>query len=353
MELYAAVVDNMDQNIGRLIDTLDALGRLDNTLVILTSDNGANGIGGIDGAANNLSKRLTNAEDPAWVRDMLESGRLGGVGVVAHVPARLDRRVERAVPPVQDDDDERRHPRAAGDAVAGALRDGGAVRQQWVHVTDIVPTVLDLLGVAVPGARSTAFARARPTARAFARRSKTPGAATARSAQHYELAGNRGYIRTAGRSCRCSRRASRSTCDNWMLFDLRTDPTEIARSRGRRIATSSRSWSRRSTPTREANYVYPLDNRGVRRSLTVPPYLEASLAEPRTFYPGTGTAALAVVAPMVADRDYRLTCEFTYAAGDSRRRVRARRSDRRHGALRARRRADVLLSRRTGQGRAQ
>ena len=77
MELYAAVVDNMDQNIGRLMDTLEALGRLDNTLVILTSDNGANGIGGIDGAANNLSKRLTNAEDPAWVRDMLESGRLG------------------------------------------------------------------------------------------------------------------------------------------------------------------------------------------------------------------------------------------------------------------------------------
>ena len=78
MELYAAVVENMDWNIGRLLDTLDALGRLDNTLVILTSDNGANGIGGIDGAANNLSKRLVNAEDPAWVREMLQSGRLGG-----------------------------------------------------------------------------------------------------------------------------------------------------------------------------------------------------------------------------------------------------------------------------------
>ena len=61
----------------------------------------------------------------------------------------------------------------------------------------------------------------------------------------------------------------------------------------------------------EANYVYPLDNRGVRRSLTVPPYLEASLAEARTFYRGAGTAALSVVAPMIADRDYVLACAFT------------------------------------------
>ncbi|MBS0322101.1 MAG: sulfatase-like hydrolase/transferase, partial [Proteobacteria bacterium] len=78
MELYAAIVDNIDQNVGRLLDTLEALGRLDNTLVLITSDNGANGIGGPDGAANNLSKRLTQHEDPAWVRQLYESGELGG-----------------------------------------------------------------------------------------------------------------------------------------------------------------------------------------------------------------------------------------------------------------------------------
>jgi arylsulfatase len=58
--------------------------------------------------------------------------------------------------------------------------------------------------------------------------------------------------------------------------------------------------------------VYPLDNRGVRRSLTVPPFLEASINAARTFHPGCGTAALAVVAPMIADRDYRIECAFGY-----------------------------------------
>lgn len=40
MAAYAAMVDNMDQNIGRIIDDLDANGELDNTIVMFMSDNG-------------------------------------------------------------------------------------------------------------------------------------------------------------------------------------------------------------------------------------------------------------------------------------------------------------------------
>jgi arylsulfatase len=49
----------------------------------------------------------------------------------------------------------------------------------------------------------------------------------------------------------------------------------------------------------------------------VPPFLEADVAQARTFYPGPGTAALAVVAPLIADRDYCLECVFAYRAGDA------------------------------------
>lgn len=41
MEVYAAMVDCMDQNIGRLIDQLDSQGQLDNTLILFLQDNGA------------------------------------------------------------------------------------------------------------------------------------------------------------------------------------------------------------------------------------------------------------------------------------------------------------------------
>jgi arylsulfatase len=54
----------------------------------------------------------------------------------------------------------------------------------------------------------------------------------------------------------------------------------------------------------------------VRRSLTVPPYLEAALDQPRTFLPGLGTAPLATVAPLVNDRDYRIACDFDWSPRD-------------------------------------
>ena len=41
MEIYAAMVDNVDQNVGRLVDQLEAQGELDNTLILFLSDNGA------------------------------------------------------------------------------------------------------------------------------------------------------------------------------------------------------------------------------------------------------------------------------------------------------------------------
>ncbi|MDB4338525.1 arylsulfatase [Rubripirellula sp.] len=40
MEVYAAMIDSVDQNIGRLLDSLDAIGAAENTLVLFLSDNG-------------------------------------------------------------------------------------------------------------------------------------------------------------------------------------------------------------------------------------------------------------------------------------------------------------------------
>jgi arylsulfatase len=310
MELYAAVVDNTDQNIGRLIDGLAALGRLDNALVVLTSDNGANGIGGIDGAANNLSKRLVHAEDPAWVRQMLERGRLGagdswpayplGWTDVSSVPFRLYKTTTMnggiRVPLVVH------WPKA--------IRDAGAVRRQWVHVTDIVPTVLDVLGARYP-AQHAGYRTRGLDGISFRGALETASAPVARQAQHYELAGNRGYLRGRWKIVSLQPPGKPIELDNWMLFDVDADPGEIDDLAGTHrevLADLVAQFDRDAT----ANHVYPLDNRGVRRSLTVPPYLEASLAGPRTFHPGAGTAPLATVAPMVADRDYRIVCDFEW-----------------------------------------
>jgi len=101
-----------------------------------------------------------------------------------------------------------------------------------------------------------------------------------------------------------------------MLFDIINDPTELDDRAGEmpdKVADLVAAFEADA----KANYVYPLDNRDIRRALTVPPFREASVAQPRTFYPGAGTAALAVVSPLIADRDFRLECRFTFAPADS------------------------------------
>ena len=42
MEIYAAMIDNMDQGIGRIVDTLRKTGHLDDTLILFLQDNGGN-----------------------------------------------------------------------------------------------------------------------------------------------------------------------------------------------------------------------------------------------------------------------------------------------------------------------
>lgn len=69
MEVYAAMIDSMDQNIGRILKTLDETGTAENTLVIFISDNG--GCGETPGGDNNIShipgpKEYYTACGPSW-----------------------------------------------------------------------------------------------------------------------------------------------------------------------------------------------------------------------------------------------------------------------------------------------
>ena len=51
-EVYAGFLSHADHEIGRLLDHLEETGELDNTIVVLVSDNGASGEGGPNGSVN-------------------------------------------------------------------------------------------------------------------------------------------------------------------------------------------------------------------------------------------------------------------------------------------------------------
>ena len=313
MQLYAAMVDNIDQNIGRLVAELKAMGQWDNTLLILTSDNGASSIGGPEGAANIFEKRITRQESPTLAKEMLAQGALGGIdsypaypvawGQVSNTPFRFFKRT----------------PMNGGIRVPfitswpARIPDPGAQRTQWTHVTDTLPTILDLLGQAYPaqfkgyrtrGLDGTSWAAA-----------LTDGALpTQRQTQHYELEGNRGYISGRWKIVSLQPPATAIDLERWMLFDLVADPTECHNLAAQHPDTL-RSLIQAFEADAKANYIYPLDNRDNRRVLPLPPFLEEDYALPRLFYPGTETASPMTVAPLLSDRDFEVEVVFTHALG--------------------------------------
>ncbi|WP_137970984.1 arylsulfatase [Pseudomonas sp. F(2018)] len=148
MEVYAAMVERMDWNIGRVVDYLRRQGQLDNTFVIFLSDNGAEGAlleafpkfgpnlqSFLDQHYDNSLDNIGNANSyvwygPRWAQAATAPSRLfkafttqGGI----RVPALL------------------RYPELR--------RQQGQIDHSFATVMDITPTILDLAGVRHPGSR--------------------------------------------------------------------------------------------------------------------------------------------------------------------------------------------------------
>ncbi|CAM3595362.1 Arylsulfatase [Pseudomonas reidholzensis] len=122
MEIYAAMVDNLDHNIGRLLDYLERSGQYDNTLIVFMSDNGAAGEHheqfyppgpDTDNRLENLGRRGSQVDyGPRWAEVSAAPWRLfkgttaeGGISVpaIVHLPASLHRQgLERSVARVDD-----------------------------------------------------------------------------------------------------------------------------------------------------------------------------------------------------------------------------------------------------------
>jgi len=148
MELYAGMVEYMDDQIGRVFDYLKEIGEYDNTVVIFISDNGAEGndlramVAGQPGTMgylhamnnfaedghNSLGRKGTYAEyGPAWAQVSMTPFRIYK-GWVSEGGIRSPLIV-------------------SGPGVQGA---GELNKKAVLHVTDIAPTILDLAGIQHP-----------------------------------------------------------------------------------------------------------------------------------------------------------------------------------------------------------
>ena len=135
MELYAAMVEHMDANIGELIGYLKTTGLYDNTLIFFMSDNGPEG--------NLMQMGAAVGQQP-------DRG-LGQGGDLHPVRSRLGAGQRRAAPLLQGLRDRGRHPRAPDRRGRGRARAARRIEDGVAHVMDIPATILDAAGVTHPG----------------------------------------------------------------------------------------------------------------------------------------------------------------------------------------------------------
>jgi len=148
MEVFAAQLEHVDHQIGRVVDALERVGELDNTLIFVTSDNGASGEGGLDGTFNETYV-LNGLQTPfeASVRYLDTWGETttyphyhAGWAMAGNTPFRYFKQSE--------------HRGGQHDALVvhwpNGIESKGEVRSQYHHISDIVPTIMDAAHVEMP-----------------------------------------------------------------------------------------------------------------------------------------------------------------------------------------------------------
>ena len=231
MEAFAAFTAQTDYEIGRILDALDQVGQLDNTLLIcMIGDNGASMEGTPFGAFNELAALGGIPEDPAYIVQHLDE--IGGPKAYNHYPVGWAWAMNT---PFQWGKQVASHLGGTRNPLVIAwpdrIKDKGGIRTQFHHVIDIAPTILKAAGIQEP--TEVNGVKQKPIEGVSMVYSfDKANAKDTRKVQYFELLGNRaiykdGWIASV-RHGRLPWMTGIGTSksfdeDKWELYDLRRD----------------------------------------------------------------------------------------------------------------------------------
>ena len=260
MEVYAAAVEAVDASTGRLVEHLERLGELDNTIIVFTSDNGGTAEGGAEGTRSYYSQFAHVAGLPDdWDRDVdRDLDLIGGPRTTVHYPrgwgqaSNTPFRLYKA------------HTFAGGIRAplivhwpGGELLGSGddGLRRQYVHVTDLTPTLLELAG---GKARTERYGI---PVKDFDGVSLTQvwhaDAPSTHTQQYLEIAGHRAYYRDNWKLVSLYAKADPVDEPRWHLYNVAADPAEchdVAAEHPDQVAELAEAWERDAW----RNTVFPL-----------------------------------------------------------------------------------------------
>lgn len=221
MEVYAAMLANMDHHVGRVLDHLRRIGKLDNTVVVFLSDNGPEAAGFSEAAAKAFSP-----DAKAWMEKTFDFrperwGKEGSVVDYGAAWAQVGSTPFRGFKGFVSEGGIRAPLIVAGPGV----KHEGDVTHALLHVADIVPTLLDLAGVEHPsGKKGSGLAPVRSKSLRPLLEARADSVRTEADWLGWELFGNRAILQGEWKLMYLLKGAGGT--GGWQLFNLANDPAE-------------------------------------------------------------------------------------------------------------------------------
>lgn len=268
MECFAGFLSYTDAQLGRVLDFLDETGDRANTLVVLVSDNGASAEGGPEGSINDV--RLYNFDPASGAEMQARIHEIGGPLTHNNYPWGWTmagntpfKRWKREV-----------HEGGVADPciVSWPSRlkaSSGGIRHQFAHATDVLPTVLELVGVEAP-AEIDSIAQTRVDGTSFAYLLGDAAAPERHTTQYFEMFGSRALYHKGWKAVSFHpigplyddglNPNAPFDDDVWELYHVAEDlseTTDLAAQHPDRLTALVERWWDEA----ERNQVLPLDNR--------------------------------------------------------------------------------------------
>jgi arylsulfatase A-like enzyme len=283
-EVYAGFLAHADHHIGRLLDYLADTGQLDNTLVIVVSDNGASGEGGPNGSVN--ENMFMNGIPDDMAENLAKIDELGGPNTYNHypngwamafnTPFKMWKRYE--------------FNGGTSDPCIISWPKGmttrGEIRSQYHHAIDLVPTILDVLGVDPP---QTLKGHTQSRFDGVSMRSSfdAPDAPSTRSTQFFSMLGSRGIWHDGWKAVTNHPTVSGWSNfgdDEWELYHTDVDRAEchnLAEQEPGRLRDLVSLWYAEAG----ANQAFPLDDRSPLEIVTTPRPVMSPARNRYVYYP--------------------------------------------------------------------
>ena len=285
-EVYAGFLSHADHHIGRLVAYLEETEQLENTLIVLVSDNGASGEGGPDGSVN--ENKLFNGIPDDLEANLAMLDELGSPKTYNHYPTGWAMAFNTPFKMWKRYEFEGGVADPCIFSWPKGIKARGEVREQYHHAIDIVPTILDVTGVAAPDVVNgyTQSPIQGASMRYSFDDSKAP---TAHPTQFYSMLGSRAIYHDGWKAITTHPTISgwgNFGKDTWELYHTDVDRAELhnlADEFPEKLQEMISLWYSEAG----ANDAFPLDDRSALEILLVP---RPQLSKPReryVYFPGT------------------------------------------------------------------